>query len=444
MTAMTRLTKLLSLVFAMVLAGCAGFGDDDRTGAEVTSRTVDLTVRPIDIWERIRRGFAIPNLNSPLVDKWTKYYASHPESIQRMADRSGRYMYYIVDEINRRGLPTELALLPFVESAYNPVAYSHARASGLWQFIPSTGTQFKLEQNWWRDQRRDPIASTNAALDYLEYLFEFQGDWFLAFASYNWGEGAVRRAMTRNIQAGKPADYRDLRMPAETANYVPKLQAIKNIIADPEKYAVVLPIIDNQPYFVTIKKDRDIDLEVAAKLADMSVEEFALLNPSYNQGVILADLNPQIILPRAKAPVYLANLAEYQGDLTSWKKYKAARGESLDAIAKQFSVSAETLRRANDLSRSVRTLSADTTLIIPGPSAMATVATAEAPRRSAGRGTSASSGSPSTTTQRYRVQRGDTLASIASRYRTTVANLMQINNLKSSTLRAGQTLSVPR
>lgn len=444
---MKRLTRVLLLVVAAVLAGCAGFGDNERSGAETTSRTVDLTVRPLDIWERIRRGFAIPNLNSPLVDKWTKYYASHPESIQRMADRSGRYMYYIVDEINRRGLPTELALLPFVESAYNPNAYSHARASGLWQFIPSTGTQFKLEQTWWRDQRRDPIASTNAALDYLEYLFEFQGDWFLAFASYNWGEGAVRRAMTRNVQAGKPADYRDLKMPAETANYVPKLQAIKNIIADPEKYAVILPIIDNQPYFVTIKKDRDIDLEVAAKLAEMSVEEFSLLNPSYNQGVILADLNPQIILPRQKAPIYLANLAEYQGDLTSWRKYKATQGENIDAIAKQFGVSAETLRRANDLNRSVRSVSADTTLIIPGATASAAIATAEPPRQSARRASASKSASNANTTaatQRYRVLQGDTLASIAAKYRTTVAQLQQINNLKGSTLKAGQVISVPR
>jgi len=430
-----RYFLLLALV---VLAGCAGLGEQDRKGAEVTSRTVDLTVRPLDVWERIRRGFAIPNLNSPLVDKWTKYYASHPESIQRMADRSGRYMYYIVDEINRRGLPTELALLPFVESAYNPNAYSHARASGLWQFIPSTGTQFKLEQNWWRDQRRDPIASTNAALDYLEYLFEFQGDWFLAFASYNWGEGAVKRAMTRNIQAGKPADYRDLRMPAETANYVPKLQAIKNIIADPEKYAVILPIIDNEPYFVTVKKTQDTDLEVAAKLAEMSVDEFALLNPSYNQGVILANIDSEIILPREKAPIYLANLAEFQGDLTSWKKYNASAGENIDAIARQLNVSAEALRRANDLSRSVRVLSMDTTLIIPG--ATAQFATAQvAPRRVA-----STSASISTQTQRYRVRRGDTLSSIASRYRTTVAQLRQINGIRGSSLRAGQMIRVPR
>ncbi len=185
-------TRFLALIAVLVLAGCAGLpGTSSREGAQDTSMTIDLTVQAPDAWERIRRGYAIPNLNTPLVDKWTAYYARHPEAMNRMANRAGKYLYYIVEEINRRGLPTELALLPFVESAFNPIAYSHAKASGLWQFIPSTGTQFKLKQDWWHDQRRDPIASTNAALDYLEYLFEFQGDWYLALASYNWGEGAV-------------------------------------------------------------------------------------------------------------------------------------------------------------------------------------------------------------------------------------------------------------
>lgn len=400
------------------------------TGAETNTRTVDLTVPPLDVWERIRRGYAVPNLNSPLVDKWTAYYAAHPQSLQRMADRSGKYLYYIVDEINRRGLPTELALLPFVESAYNPNAYSSARASGLWQFIPSTGTAFNLEQNYWRDQRRDPIASTNAALDYLEYLFEFQGDWFLAFASYNWGEGSVKRAIARNVAAGQPADYRYLKMPAETANYVPKLQAIKNIIANPEKYAVVLPIVDNDPYFVTISKDRDIDLAVAAKLAEMSIEDFSELNPSFNQGVIMADLKPEIILPLDKAPLYLANLAAYEGDLTSWKKYPARQGESLSEIAKKFNVSAPAIRRANNMNRGLVSVPSAQIVIIPGPTADVNLATAEVTRRSG--------------TQTYRVRRGDTLSGIARRYKTSVRDLRQLNNMKGSKLNVGQRLKVPR
>uniref|UniRef100_UPI004047B2B9 transglycosylase SLT domain-containing protein n=1 Tax=Orrella sp. TaxID=1921583 RepID=UPI004047B2B9 len=422
--------RYLPCLFLGVLAGCTALEQSDSTGAEINTRTVDLTVPPLDVWERIRRGYAVPNLNSPLVDKWTAYYAAHPQSLQRMADRSGKYLYYIVDEINRRGLPTELALLPFVESAYNPNAYSRARASGLWQFIPSTGTAFNLEQNYWRDQRRDPIASTNAALDYLEYLFEYQGDWFLAFASYNWGEGSVKRAISKNVAAGKPADYRYLKMPTETANYVPKLQAIKNIIANPAKYAVVLPIVNNDPYFVTISKDRDIDLAVAAKLAEMSIEDFSELNPSFNQGVIMAELKPEIILPLDKAPLYLANLAAYEGDLTSWKKYPARQGESLSEIAKKFNVSAPAIRRANNMSRGLVSVPSAQMVIIPGPTANVNLATAEVSRRSG--------------TQTYRVRKGDTLSGIARRYKTSVRDLRQLNNMKGSTLRVGQRLKVPR
>lgn len=418
--------RCTALVIAIVVAGCSTMDRGD-SGAELTTRSIDLTRQPVDIWERIRRGFAVPNLNSPLVDKWTAYYASHPQSIQRMADRSGKYLYYIVDEINRRGLPTELALLPFVESAYNPNAYSRAHASGLWQFIPSTGTAFELEQTWWRDQRRDPIASTNSALDYLEYLFEFQGDWFLAFASYNWGEGSVKRAIAKNEAAGKPTDYQSLTMPSETANYVPKLQAIKNIIADPERYAVILPIVENEPYFVTVKKDRDIDVVVAAQLAEMPIEAFKELNPSYNQGVILADLRPEILLPREKVAVYLANLAQHQGDLTSWKKYNATNGESLASIASQFNVQLETLRRANDLNRSQATVVGDRTLIIPGPTVIESIAAAEVR-------------SP---VRVYQVRKGDTLASIARKNRVTAASLRSLNNLKSNQVRVGQRIRIP-
>ncbi len=424
-----KLQRYLVVSLLSVLVSCTGFEESDRTGAEVNTRTVDLTVEPLGIWERIRRGYAIPNLNTPLVDKWTDYYAKHPESIQRMADRSGKYLYYIVDEINRRGLPTELALLPFIESAYDPNALSHASASGLWQFIPSTGTAFDLQQNYWLDQRRDPIASTNAALDYLEYLFEYQGDWFLAFASYNWGEGSVRRALKKNEAAGKPLDYRHLKMPRETTNYVPKLQAIKNIIADPEKYAVVLPVISNEPYFVTITKDRDIDLAVAAQLAEMPVEAFAELNPAFNQGVIMAALKPQIILPREKAPIYLANLAAYEGDLTSWKKYPARKGESLAEIANKFNVSVSAIRQANNINRGHDQLPDNQIVIIPGPTTDVTEATARVSR------------SVSTTT--YRVRRGDTLSGIARKYSTSVRHLRQINGIKGSKLSIGQRLRVP-
>src|SRR5690606_17333918 len=189
-----------------------------------------------DVWKRIRRGFAIPNLYSPEVERWTTYYVQRPESLNTMMQRASRYLYHIVEEIERRRLPTELALLPFIESAWNPVALSRSKASGLWQFIPSTGRYYQLRENEWLDERRDPVASTHAALNSLSYLFEFQGDWHLALASYNWGEGAVMRAIKKNQEAGLPTDYLSLSMPDETRNYVPKLQAIKNIVAQPQRY----------------------------------------------------------------------------------------------------------------------------------------------------------------------------------------------------------------
>jgi len=364
-----------------------------------------------------------------------------------MANRAGKYLYYIVDEINRRGLPTELALLPFVESAYNPTAYSHAKASGLWQFIPSTGTQFKLKQDWWRDQRRDPIASTNAALDYLEYLFEFQGDWYLALASYNWGEGSVKRAVTRNLAEGKPTDYLSLKMPDETRNYVPKLQAIKNIVADPEKYAVVLPLVDNEPYFATIKKTRDIDLSLAAELAEMPLEDFKALNPSYNQPVILAEHEPLIILPRDKVDIFNTNLAAYKGELSSWKIYQAEAGETYASVARKFGVSEARLRQANGIS-SRSSSAAGQSLLIPGPGGEGIQVAFSDNKASDNRNnvqtrTRVPTVSSAPAIKTHVVKKGETLSSIAKRYGTSVSTLKSLNNIKGNTVKTGATIRVP-
>jgi membrane-bound lytic murein transglycosylase D len=442
-----RFLRLIPIFCLLILAGCAGLsGQDSRYTAEDTSRTIDLTVPPLDAWERIRRGYAIPNLNSPLVDKWTAYYASHPEAMQRMATRAGKYLYYIVDEVNRRGLPTELALLPFVESAYNPVAYSSAKAAGLWQFIPSTGTQFKLKQDWWRDQRRDPIASTNAALDYLEYLFEFQGDWYLAFASYNWGEGSVKKAVTRNLAAGKPTDYLSLSMPDETRNYVPKLQAIKNIVGDPEKYAVLLPQVDNEPYFVTVKKSFDIDFDVAAQLAEMPIEDFKALNPSFNQSVISALEDHAVILPKDKVDIFNANLLEYKGELSSWKIYEAQQGETFNSIANKFGVSESRLREANRIPPSVRSAS-DQSLMIPGPAGqgieLAPPSAGRAPQIAGKLVNTSKSDSSNARIRTHVVRKGDTLDSIARKYGTNTSTLRALNNLKNDNVKPGSKLRIP-
>jgi len=227
---------------------------------------IDLARPADDLWERIRAGFAISDLDNPLVGVRERWYASQGESLQRLVERSTLSLFSIVEEIEKRGMPTEIALLPMVESAFNPMAYSRSHASGLWQFIPSTGKNYKLSQNWWADSRRDVIASTNAALDYLQVLYEMHGDWHLALASYNWGENGVARAIERNRSKGLPTDYQSLKMPAETRGYIPKLQAMKNIISDPEAFGVSLDPIPNEPYFVTVPTPSAIDIRLAAEL----------------------------------------------------------------------------------------------------------------------------------------------------------------------------------
>lgn len=460
-----KILRLLLPLILVVLAGCATRHQtaDQRQAyvAEDTSRTVDLTHPPRDMWDRIRRGFAIPNLRNERVDYWTDYYASHPQSVLLMSQRAGKYLYYIVDELNRRGLPTELALLPFVESAYNPNALSRSQASGLWQFIPSTGQHYKLTQDWWRDQRRDPVASTQAALDYLSYLYDFQGDWYLALASYNWGEGAVKRAMDKAADAGKPTGYTALDMPDETRNYVPKLQAIKNIIARPDKFGITLPNVSNAPYFTTVHKTRDMDVAVAAALAEMPLEDFQALNPSYNRPVILAAHNPALHLPLDKVGVFNENLESYTGRLSSWQVVHPKKGQALASIAKAHGITLDQLRQANKLSAK-QTRATVATLLIPAresPAGGLMLASYPAPAAdsapqaaAAGRtGTSirivnrphATDLRPKPVIRTHTTRRGDTLYSLARRYNTSVDALRKLNNLKGSSLSTGQRLRVP-
>ena len=445
-----------------MLAGCATNNSHNPyapakkyyTAAE-TSRTIDLTHPPRDMWDRIRRGFAIPNLNDELTEKWTNYYASRPESILLMSKRASKYLYHIVDELDRRGLPTELALLPFVESAYNPTAYSRAKASGLWQFIPSTGKHYNLQQDWWRDERRDPIASTNAALEYLAYLYDFQGDWYLALASYNWGEGAVKRAMEKKAQAGLPTDYGSIDMPEETRNYVPKLQAIKNIIANPAKFGISLPEVTNTPYFTTVRKEHDIDIEVAARLAEMPVEEFKALNASFNRPIILAEHKPTLLLPTNRVDIFNANLEAYKGRLSSWQTYKSKKGESYASIAKQHGIPLSTLRTVNGLSSRESRAVAQTTLLVPAKQTGGAIQLAsftppdtsiEAPianRARSNRQRDVVVLQRKANVRSHTVKGGDTLFSLAKRYNTSVDELRKLNNLKSDKLSMGKRLRVP-
>nr|MBL8457625.1 transglycosylase SLT domain-containing protein [Zoogloeaceae bacterium] len=309
---------------------------------------LDLTRDANDIWDRIRRGFGMPDLDSDLVVERQLFYLNRPAFLRTVFERGGQYLYYIVDEIERRGLPTELALLPMVESNYNPLALSRAKASGLWQFIPSTGRNFNLTQNQWVDERRDVIASTNAALDYLEYLYEFHGDWHLALASYNWGEGSVARAIKKNLDQNLPTEYRDLTMPDETRQYIPKLQALKNIVSNPELFNFELPHVANDEHFTTVPAPRGIDLATAARLAEMSMDEFVALNPGYNRPIINSD-DDVLIVPADRAEQFKLRLSQHASSSKRWVNYQLRKGDTLASIARKYGMSINQLREINGL-----------------------------------------------------------------------------------------------
>jgi membrane-bound lytic murein transglycosylase D len=278
--------------------------------------------------------------------------------------RSSRYLFYIVQEVNARKMPTEIALLPFVESAFVTHAKSSAKAMGLWQFMPATGKDFRLTQNVFRDERRDVLQSTDAALDYLQRLYKQFGSWDLALAAYNWGEGNVSKAQKRNLAAGLPTDYLSLKMPSETRNYVPKLMAYRQIVLDPQAYGIVLPELENHPYFVAVDVGADIDVALVIKLSEIPAEEFHSLNPSFNKPVILSNANQQILLPFGHAEVFQENLKKYTLPLSSWTAVQVTKSETVDQAAKTLGVDVDTLRETNGIPKGMR-IRAGSTVLVP-------------------------------------------------------------------------------
>ena len=341
--------------------------EPSRTDAMPVPKTpalMDLTTAPTSLWQRIRNGFGLPDMASPLVSEQEDWFAKRPDYIARTVARSSRYLFYIVEQIEKRGMPSELALLPIIESAYNPVAYSRAHASGIWQFIPSTGKSYGLQQNFWYDGRRDVMAATTAALDYLERLYAMFGSWDLALASYNWGEGAVSRAMAKNLAKGLATDYHSLSMPAETRYYMPKLQAIKNIIANPAQFGIDLAEVPNQPYFVAVTTTKHIDVKLAAKFADMPVEEFVSLNPGNSRPVIKADGERALLIPTDKAGTFLSKLAAHDQPLVSWQAYRLKAGETVDRVAARYGIATAQLKHVNGIAGG-RGAGAGATLLVP-------------------------------------------------------------------------------
>ena len=391
--------------------------------------SIDRTAPVDNLWQRIRLGFAMADLDNSVVREKTAYYAARPDYLQRMFDRSRLYLYHIVEEIEKRGLPTELALLPMVESAFNPRAYSRAHASGIWQFIPGTGKRFELEQNWWYDERRDIIESTSAALDYLEKLYEMHGDWHLALASYNWGENAVARAIAKNRAAGRPTDYESLPMPAETRQYVPKLQALKNIIANPQPLGVDIGPIPNQPYFATVTDLRDIDVQLAARLAEMPVEDFLALNPGFSRPIIRASVTPRIVLPADRVEVFHENLERLgEKSLVTWKTYHPRSGETFESIARKHGMTVAQLKEVNGIA--TRSKALPRLLVVPTKdTSVRKLPIMYAPPI------------PISTRRIFHtVKPGETLASIANQHRVSVEDIKRWNGVSKAV--PGRTLAL--
>ncbi|HXE50169.1 MAG TPA: transglycosylase SLT domain-containing protein [Ramlibacter sp.] len=409
------------------------------TASNAASRGVAQLEPPADLWERIRRGFAMPNLDSDLVRQQEQWYVSRPDYMQRMTERSRKYLFHIVEELERRNMPTELALLPFIESAFNPQAVSSARAAGMWQFMPATGSYFELKQNTFRDDRRDVLASTRAALDYLQKLYGMFGDWHLALAAYNWGEGSVGRAIARNQKVGRGTSYADLNMPNETRYYVPKLQAVKNIVAGPDNFRTELPLIENHPYFQTVTVPRDIDVDLAARLADVSVADFKALNPSMKRPVILAAGTPEILLPWDNAKIFQRNFEAYsEGQYASWTAWSAPVTMSAAEAARRIGMKEADLRSVNTIPPRML-IKAGSVLIVPRSAKVQADVTSHVAD------TGQLNLSPERVTRRATVKAGkrDTVGSIAKRYRLSAAQVAEWNSVgASSAFKPGQQVVV--
>jgi membrane-bound lytic murein transglycosylase D len=404
-----------------------------------SSTAVATLTPPADLWDRIRRGYAMPDLENDLVHERERWYASRPDYIERMTERSSKYLFHIVEELERRNMPTELALLPFIESAFNPQAVSSAKAAGMWQFMPATGKHFELKQNAFRDDRRDVLASTRAALDYLQKLHGMFGDWHLALAAYNWGEGSVSRAIEKNRKAGLGTGYEDLKMPAETRLYVPKLQAVKNIVSAPQALGTTLPVIENHPYFQSVDITRDIDVAVAARLANVEIDDFKALNPSAHRPVILAAGTPQILLPWDNAATFRANLrANADKPLASWTAWLAPTTMRPADVAKRVDMSEADLRAVNSIPKGM-VVKAGSTLLVRRPASVredVAEAIADNAQMSLGR-------------QELQVRRivkarkNDSVASLAQRYGVAAGSVAAWNKMSASaSLKPGQRVTL--
>jgi membrane-bound lytic murein transglycosylase D len=393
-----------------------------------------------DLWERLRSNYALPEVSHKRIDQETDWYARHPNYLGRVAERARPYLYYIVDEAERRGIPAEIALLPVVESAFKPFAYSHGRAAGIWQFIPGTGRLYGLKQNWWYDGRRDVYASTDAALRYLQQLHKnLDGNWLLALAAYNSGEGTVRKAIRRNKKKGKPTDFWSLHLPRETRGYVPRLLAIARIIKNPAAYELELQPIPDTPYFSKVDIDGQVDLALAAEMAGIELDELYMLNPGYNRWATSPKGPHYLLLPVEKADSFADKLAELPKEQRMrWAHHKVKSGETLSHIADKYRVSVALLKSSNKLRGSF--LRKGQNLVIPIASkSPRTYRLSEAQRKQRTLNAPKSGRHKIT----HIVVAGDTFWDISRKYKVGVRELAKWNAMAPrDTLRRGQKLVV--
>ena len=419
---------------------------DEVKGSEITQSTREaktspreilIQEKPENIWKVVNKGYGIPDPKKKwakkVVKKYERWYSEHPVYTYRMFERTKRYIYYVVQEVKKRNMPMEIALLPIIESAYNPIARSNMKAVGLWQFIPSTGKNYGLKQNWWKDERSNVILSTDASLNYLEKLYKQFGTWELALAGYNAGEGKVAREIKKNKRRKRPTDYYTISLPRETDEYVSKLIAMKHIIQNPSKFNVDVPYIPNAPYFEEVTLTEQMDIDLILKLADISSEEFELLNAHHKRPLIPKEQEPTIILlPKYKIETYNKNLAEHNEPLSNWVLYKPKRKESIMKVAKRFDINLSTFKRINSLNGRV-TFRKNSTVLIPKSNALKSKYTLK--------GTGDYN---YTSVGTHHVSKGDTLGGIARKYKVSIEDLKEFNELDSHIIIIGTTIDIPQ
>ncbi len=449
--ALARAARALVVVCAVTLAGCSGTGQKDEGQGRDTDRALGMNQQPQwleeaeterepqDLWERMRNGFKLQDEIgvNPRIERQRLWYVSKPSFLESASTRGSLYIHYVVERLEERNMPLELALLPVVESAYNPFAYSRSHAVGIWQFIPSTGRHYNLRQTSWYDGRRDITASTNAALNYLDRLHEmFNGDWLLALAAYNAGEGTVSRAIERNQKLGLPTDYWNLPLPEETQDYVPKLLALSQLVMAPEAYGVNLNPIANEPYFEVVEvKQQRLDLSRVAEMADMDADEMYQLNPAFKKRITM-DGPQHLLVPTDKADLLTANLALMKPqELVDWQQYRVRNGDSLNGIANRYHVTIKTLKEINGLSGNHLRVGQQLSIPVepglkPEQPLFQNVASTKAPTPAPAQARS------------HKVRSGDNLWTIARQYKVDVQDLKRWNRLKGNSLKAGQVLKL--